>query len=176
MDYEKLTQYELFRELNDLRAQGKTVKEIAAILEKGEGTVKNLLTAVNILNREIAFRHLLEDNASVTILDFKEINGLKDIWDGIKLLEQKAAGKITRAQLREKVKKKRGIPKTLKSIEDIINSQPEQSNIIIDNEKERTFAIVLESGPMYDRVTDRIYRVLREMSTNYDLRFTKIDR
>lgn len=173
-NYKNLTQLELLQALTDFKSQGKSVKEIAGILEKSEGSVKNLLTAVNIINREKIYQAILERNASVTMLDIKEVHTIPKFSLRAKLLEQKAAGKLTRAQFREKIREAKGQKKKLKHVEDILNTYPDQTNILIANQDDRTITVKLESSLMYRLVKLSMHKSLMELKKEYGIDFSTI--
>lgn len=100
---EDLTQAELYKALNKMKSEGYTLHEIAGILGKSQGYIKSLMTGVNALNQEPAYRAALSSGAGATIQDVKEVKGI-EVDKGAELLKEKAAGDLTRAQLRKKVK------------------------------------------------------------------------
>jgi len=109
-----LSQHDLFIALNKLREQGMALKQIAEVIGKTEGYVKSLFVGVNELNRDKDLQNLIGD-AGITIRDIAETNSVKDKKKRIELLEERKDGKVSRKQMREKVK-------------EITASKPKKSN------------------------------------------------
>jgi ParB family chromosome partitioning protein len=98
-----LSQSDLFQALKKLREQGMTLKQIADVMGKAEGYVKNLFIGVNEINRDGDLENMIS-HAGVTILDIAETNAVKDKGKRLALLEERKNGKVNRAEMREKVK------------------------------------------------------------------------
>jgi ParB family chromosome partitioning protein len=124
-----LSQSDLFHALNQLKAQGMTLKQIAEVMGKTEGYVKNLFVGVNELNRDTDLQNLI-GNAGVTIRDIKETIPVKDKKERLQLLGDRKDGKITRAGMREKVRKL-ATPKPGKKTPDAPNGKKKTQKIPI---------------------------------------------
>jgi ParB family chromosome partitioning protein len=98
-----LSQSDLFHALNKLKEQGMTLRQIAEVMGKTEGYVKNLFVGVNEINRDNDLQNMV-GHAGVTILDIAETTAVKDKGKRLKLLEERKTGKVNRAGMREKVK------------------------------------------------------------------------
>jgi ParB family transcriptional regulator, chromosome partitioning protein len=98
-----LSQHDLFTALNKLREQGMALKQIAEAIGKTEGYVKSLFVGVNELNRDKDLQNLIGD-AGITIRDIAETNSVKDKKKRIELLEERKEGKVSREQMRGKVR------------------------------------------------------------------------
>jgi ParB family chromosome partitioning protein len=98
-----LPQVDLLNALNDMKDQGITNKQIAGIVGKSEGYIKNLFMGVNEINSDDNLKNLIS-HAGVTIQDIGETKGIPDKQDRLKLLEQRGNRQITRSEMREKVK------------------------------------------------------------------------
>jgi ParB family chromosome partitioning protein len=109
-----LSQHDLFIALNKLREQGMALRQIAEVIGKTEGYVKSLFVGVNELNRDKDLQNLIGD-AGITIRDIAETNSITDKEKRIELLEERKDGKVSREQMREKVR-------------EITASKPEKAN------------------------------------------------
>ena len=98
-----LSQHDLFLSLNQLREQGMPLKQIAEVIGKTEGYVKNLFVGVNELNRDKDLQSLI-GHAGVTIGDIAETATVTDKGKRLELLEERKSGKVNRAGMREKVR------------------------------------------------------------------------
>jgi ParB family chromosome partitioning protein len=104
---EDLSQIDLANALSALRGSGQTNKEIANVLGKTEGYINNLFVGINDIQQNKSFANLIT-HAGVSILDIAETKGVPDKTDRLKLLKEREAGKINRAEMRKKVKALKG--------------------------------------------------------------------
>jgi ParB family chromosome partitioning protein len=105
-----LSQIDLFNALKELKAQGMTLKQIAEVMGKTEGYIKNLFVGINEINRDKDLHNMI-GHAGVTISDIAETKGITNQQDRLNLLKSRKDGKINRAEMREKVKELAAIPK-----------------------------------------------------------------
>ena len=96
---------ELYHALKKLRQEGLTIKQIAGILGKAEGYIKNLFSGVKEIDSAPENIEILKSD-TVSLSDFKAVKPIKDKNEKKKLLEAKSDKQITRKVLYEKVKKK----------------------------------------------------------------------
>lgn len=122
-----LSQIELFNALNGLKAQGMTLKQIAEVMGKTEKYVKNLFIGVNDINRNEELISIINSPASGTIQDIAETKSISDKNKRLELLEQQKEGKISRSEMREKVKALTGSKPTKK----VISSSRKQEKVRI---------------------------------------------
>jgi ParB family chromosome partitioning protein len=100
---EDLSQVDLCNALSALREQGLTLRQIAETMGKTEGYIKSLFVGINEIEKKSDLKNLLGD-ASITIRDVAETNGIANSKERQNLLEQKGKGEINRAELRKKTK------------------------------------------------------------------------
>jgi transcriptional regulator with XRE-family HTH domain len=93
----------LFNALKKLKEQGMTLKQIAEVIGKTEGYVKNLFVGINEISQDKDLQNLI-GHAGVTILDIAETKAVKDKGQRIELLKERKTGNVNRAEMREKVK------------------------------------------------------------------------
>lgn len=98
---------ELYHALKELKGQGLNYKQIAGVIGKAEGYVKNLFSGIKELEADPENMKLLKSDAA-SLSDFKDVKPVKDKAEKKKILKAKAEGKITRGQLREKVTEAKG--------------------------------------------------------------------
>lgn len=98
-----LPQADLFNALSALRQQGMTLKQIAEVMGKTEGYIKNLFVGVNEISKDEALKTMI-GHAGVTIGDIAETVAVPDRQDRLKLLEERKKGTVSRSDLRKKVK------------------------------------------------------------------------
>lgn len=98
---------ELYHALKELKGQGLNYKQIAGVIGKAEGYVKNLFSGIKELEADPENMEMLKSD-TVSLSDFKELKPVKDKTERKKLLKAKAEGKINKTVLREKVKKAQG--------------------------------------------------------------------
>jgi ParB family chromosome partitioning protein len=107
-----LPQIDLFNALSALRNQGMTLKQIAEVMGKTEGYIKNLFFGVNEINEDDDLKSLI-GNAGVTIRDIAETSTIPNKQARLSLLEERKKGTINRSCLRKKVKELKSVkPKT----------------------------------------------------------------
>jgi ParB family chromosome partitioning protein len=117
---ENLSQVDLYNALSTLRDQGMTLKQIADVMGKGEGYIKNLFVGINDIQKNEKMLDFIS-NAGVTIQEVKDTKGVPDN-ERTKLLAKRANGEITRAEMRQRVK-------ALKEDDPIQNETPTASAI-----------------------------------------------
>ncbi|GHV55245.1 hypothetical protein AGMMS49579_17600 [Spirochaetia bacterium] len=105
---EDLSQFDLCNALSALRDLGMSHREIALAMGKTEGYMKNLFMGVNEVNSNRQLESLIKSHAGVTLQDVTETRGIPDKADRLNLLKQREAGKINRAEMRERVKALKG--------------------------------------------------------------------
>lgn len=98
---------ELYHALKELKGQGLNYKQIAGVIGKAEGYVKNLFSGIKELEADPENMELLKSD-TVSLSDFKELKPVKDKGKRKKLLKAKAEGKISKTGLRDKVKQAQG--------------------------------------------------------------------
>lgn len=98
-----LKQIELYHALKELKAEGLTIKEIAAVIGKAEGYVKNCFSGIKEADKDPETLELLKSDAA-SLSDIKDVKPVKDINKKKQLLKDKAEKKITRDEMRKKVK------------------------------------------------------------------------
>lgn len=98
---------ELYHALKELKGQGLNYKQIAGVIGKAEGYVKNLFSGIKEAEADPENMELLKSDA-VSLSDFKDVRAVKDKTEKKKLIKQKAEKQITRDQLREKVTEAKG--------------------------------------------------------------------
>jgi transcriptional regulator with XRE-family HTH domain len=135
----------LFHALNKLKEQGMTLRQIAEVMGKTEGYIKNLFVGVNELNRDKDLQDLI-GNAGVTIRDIKETIPIQDRKERLQLLEDRKDGKVTRAKMREKVKEL-AVPKSDENKPDAPKA----------NKKPQTIHISIKAFPGMNKIV--IYKV-----------------
>ena len=104
-----LSQLDLLNALNAFKAQGLNLKQIADVLGKSEGYIKNIFSAINEINEKQELKELI-GHAGVTMQDVLETSGIPNKDERLELLKQRREGTITRAQLRKKAKDIKGTP------------------------------------------------------------------
>jgi Ca2+-binding EF-hand superfamily protein len=114
-----LSQTDLFNALSSLREQGMTLRQIAEVMGKTEGYIKNLFVGINEISRNEELQELIGSHAGVTIQDVVETNAIPNKQDRLNLLEEKKKGTIKRSDLRKKVKELKS-PKSEKPLNPIV--------------------------------------------------------
>jgi ParB family chromosome partitioning protein len=98
-----LPQTDLFNALSALREQGMTLKQIAEVMGKTEGHIKNLFVGVNEISKDESLKAMI-GHAGVTIGDIAETAAVPDRQERLNLLEERKKGTASRSDLRKKVK------------------------------------------------------------------------
>jgi ParB family chromosome partitioning protein len=88
-----LSAIELYHALSSLRDQGLTLKQIADVTGKSEKSIKNLFVGINETETNTSLKEFLDSPAGGTI---------DDEAARLDLLNQRASGQISRAELRRK--------------------------------------------------------------------------
>lgn len=109
-----LTAYELYQALKQLKKQRLKYKQIADIIGKSEGYIKNLFSAIKEIDTDYKNIELLKSDI-ISLSDFKTVKPIKDKKQKQELLNKKAENKITQKELQNEVKK---YTKTIKAGKD----------------------------------------------------------
>ena len=96
---------ELYHALKELKGQGLNYKQIAGVIGKTEGYIKNLFSGIKEIEADPENMELLKKSHGMTLSDFQTVKPVKDKAEKKKLLKAKAEGKISKTGLRDKVKK-----------------------------------------------------------------------
>lgn len=133
---------ELYEALTALREQGFSHSQIAELMGKSEGYIKNLFMGVKELNNSPSLKELVS-HINVTLPDIVGTKGIPDEQARIKLLQQRAEGKLTQADLCKETNRLR-------------DKSPDKSAMSIAySEKKRTVTITLpENALVGDLVQD----------------------
>lgn len=99
---------ELYHALKELKGQGLNYKQIAGVIGKAEGYVKNLFSGIKELEADPENMKLLKSDAA-SLSDFHETRRVKDKGEKKRLIKERAEGKITRGELRGKVKESKKV-------------------------------------------------------------------
>jgi ParB family chromosome partitioning protein len=99
----ELSQRELYEALSTLREQRLTLKQIAELMGKSEGYIKNLFIGINEISRDQNLKELIS-HAGVTIQDIVETKGVAGDQKRLDLLNARKSGEINRDELRKKAK------------------------------------------------------------------------
>lgn len=110
---------ELYHALKKLRQEGLTIKQIAGVIGKAEGYIKNLFSGIKELESDPENMKIFKKSRGVTLQDFTEIRALKDKTTKKDLLKQRVEKKITRKELRNRTVKKETSRKYIIEISDI---------------------------------------------------------
>jgi hypothetical protein len=81
-----------------------TLKRIAEVMGKTEGYIKNLFVGVNEIKRNKELQTFISSHAGVTIQDVAETKSVKNQQERLDILGKRKEGKMSRAEMREKVK------------------------------------------------------------------------
>lgn len=95
---------ELCNVLSTMRKEGLQLKEIAMVMGKSEGYVKNLFVVINELEKDNDLKEYFYGNGAVTMLDIKEIISVKDKNQRENLLEKRRKGELSQKALRNEIK------------------------------------------------------------------------
>jgi ParB family chromosome partitioning protein len=100
---EDLSQLDLFSALSSLREQGMSLKQIAQTMGKSEDYIKALFVGINDIQKNEKLLDLI-GGAGTTIIDVRETKGIADPAERLEVLKQHGKGKITREEMRNKVR------------------------------------------------------------------------
>ena len=100
-----LSAAELYEALRVLRDRGTSLKDIAAMMGRKTGSVKNFFCAVNEIEKNPKLKHFLEGHAGVTIQDVIETKSVENEETRIGMLRRRHDGTLTRTELRKQAKK-----------------------------------------------------------------------
>jgi ParB family chromosome partitioning protein len=101
---------ELYKALKELKGQGLNYKQIAGVIGKSEGYVKNLFSAIKEIESDPENMELLKSDI-MSLSDFKTVKPVKDKAEKKKLLKARADGSITQKELQERVKSQKVLGK-----------------------------------------------------------------
>jgi ParB family chromosome partitioning protein len=101
---ENLTTLDLYQALSTLRNQRLTNQQIAEVLGKSEGHIKNLFVAIHELSITDWLQEYLKSHVNMTFQDVIDTKGITDKAKRLDLLGQRTAGEIGQKALRDKVK------------------------------------------------------------------------
>jgi len=99
-----LKQIELYKALKELKSQGLNYKQIAQVIGKSEGYIKNLFSGIKEVEATKEHIELIESDA-VSLADFAEVRRVKDANKKRALIKARAEGKLSQKQLRTVAKK-----------------------------------------------------------------------
>jgi ParB family chromosome partitioning protein len=100
---EDLSQIDLYNGLSALKEQGMALKEIAQTMGKSESYIKFLFMGVKEINNTPELKDALQI-AGNTLQDIVETKGITDPKERLEVIEQHKKGKITREEMRVKVR------------------------------------------------------------------------
>ncbi|GHV76983.1 chromosome partitioning protein ParB [Spirochaetia bacterium] len=100
---EDLSQIDLYTALSSLREQGMSLKQIAQTMGKSEDYIKALFVGINDIQKNEKLLELVS-GAGTTIIDVRETKGISDPKERLEVLKQHGKGKITREEMRIKVR------------------------------------------------------------------------
>lgn len=120
-----LSQIELAVILGAMRKEGVLLKDIAEIMGKSEGHVKNLFTGVNAISKDAQLEELVRKR-NVSILDVAETNGIRNQKKRAKLLAAHCSGMINREELRQEIQKEK--QKQRKALSTPLSGKEEESS------------------------------------------------
>jgi len=107
-----ISQLDFAYALNALKEKGMTHKEIANVLGKSEGHIKNLFMGINEINKYPALKDLISQ-FKVTIQEIADTKGIKNMQDRLDILKKRGNKEITLTKMKEAVKAiKEGNPAT----------------------------------------------------------------
>lgn len=119
--------------LSSMRKQGMTLKEIAMIMGKSEGYIKNLFVVINELDKDEELKIYLDGNAGVTMLDIKEVIAVKDKDKRKNILEKRRKGEISRKEMRNEISALKSPKEVKHSVEKADNKIQISVNKLPDN-------------------------------------------
>ena len=113
-----LSQIDLFNALSSLREQGMTLRQIADVMGKSEGYIKNLFVGINEIGRNEELQAYIGSHAGVTIQDIAETSTIPDKQERLNLLEERKRETISRSDLRQRARELKS-PKSEEDFEPI---------------------------------------------------------
>jgi ParB family chromosome partitioning protein len=99
-----LSTLDLYHALSTLRNQNLTNQQIAAVMGKSEGHIKNLFVAINELNTTDWLSDYLKSHVNMTFQDVIDTKGLADKPIRLDLLEQRTIGEISQKPYGKRLK------------------------------------------------------------------------
>jgi len=93
-----LSQIDLFNALTALKNEGMTMKQIAAVLGKSEGHIKNLFMGINEIAKDDELKNLVSHRA-VTLKEIAETKGIMDRPKRLDLLKKRGKREITQSEM-----------------------------------------------------------------------------
>ena len=144
-----LSQVDLFNTLNGLKTQGMTLKRIAEVMGKSEKYIKNLFVGVNEINNNPELQTFISSPAGGTIQDISETKSVKNKQERKAILENRKDGKMSRAEMRKKVK-------------ELTATKPQKKETIKSNHqvKQRKIHVSIKAFPSQKKII--IYQVKSE--------------
>jgi ParB family chromosome partitioning protein len=156
-----LTAHELYQALKELKKQGLKYKQIAGIIGKSEGYIKNLYSGIKEIDTSPENIEILIKSHNVTLSDFQTIKTIKDTAAKKKLIKQKAENKLTQLQLQQKVQKIRDQETGQAEAENKTTPKALKINIQ-DQEIKQAEANKPEINIKYDRLTNNINNLISD--------------
>ncbi|GHV75636.1 chromosome partitioning protein ParB [Spirochaetia bacterium] len=100
---EDLSQIDLVNALTSLKERGISIEEIAKMMGKTVGYIQVLFVGVKEINKAPELKEAI-NYAGIKITDIVETKGISDPKERIEVLKQHGKGKITREEMRTKVR------------------------------------------------------------------------
>lgn len=152
-----LSQRDLLNALTALKEQRFSLKQIGEIMGKSEASVKVIFTGINEIKQDPELQAFIETPGG-TIRDVVDTKGIPNKTERLALLEQRKAGIISRAEMREKSKALKAKPSEKSALQE---QQPElmepQKNLdkqyrvfLKVNKEERNILISFQEDPPFD--------------------------
>ncbi|MDR2534781.1 MAG: ParB N-terminal domain-containing protein [Treponema sp.] len=98
-----ISQQDLFHALVSLKEQGCSLKQIGEIMGQSENSVKVIFTGINEIKQDPHLQAYIESPGG-TIRDVVDTKGIPNRIERLDLLEQRKAGVLTRAEMRQKTR------------------------------------------------------------------------
>jgi ParB family chromosome partitioning protein len=110
---------ELYHALKELKGQGLTIKQIADVIGKAEGYVKNLFSGIKEADADPQNLEILQKSHHVTLSVLQATRAVKNKAERKKLLLKAAEKKITQRELQHKVRavKNKGKPPRIAALD-----------------------------------------------------------
>lgn len=105
---ENLKPIEFYNALKEMKSKKLKIKDMAAIIGKSEGYLKNIFSSIKEIDSDPEIKELFEKSPDMTFSDIQVIQTIDDKEAKLKLLEQKSKGEITGQELKGKVKNIKG--------------------------------------------------------------------
>ena len=131
-----ISQLDFAYALNALKEKGMTHKEIANVLGKSEGHIKNLFMGIIEIVKYPALKDLISQ-FKVTIQEIAETKGIKNIQERLDILKKRGNKEITLTEMKEAVKAIKEGNQATKALIAVQNSPPTLSPGSTDGSIER---------------------------------------